>query len=195
MYMSNGQLSLQTKYTLFIKQAGFAIASIYSNIGAYIMRNTIGNKMKNKGEEKKWRRGKSKQEKLQQSGWNVSKSFLFGVYKNFTLCPTHHICVRWRNKFPQRWGEGGWRKCIIYIPTQIWWDDKFLFSEPGVGEPAERGNCTAVQPDHSEDTPGRWFPAFISRYVLGASEITANLYCNCVYLYREGCVIFSIYLR
>ena len=53
MYMSNGQLSLQTKYTLFIKQAGFAIASIYSNIGADIMRNTIGNKMKNKGEEKK----------------------------------------------------------------------------------------------------------------------------------------------
>ena len=28
--------------------------------------------------------------------------------------------------------------------------------------------------------------------VLGASEITANLYCNCVDLYWEGCVICSI---
>ena len=32
-------------------------------------------------------------------------------------------------------------------------------------------------------------------YLLGASEITANLCCNYVYLYWEGCVIFSIYLR
>ena len=32
-------------------------------------------------------------------------------------------------------------------------------------------------------------------HVLGASEITANLYCNCLYLYWEGCVIYSIYLR
>ena len=31
--------------------------------------------------------------------------------------------------------------------------------------------------------------------VLGASEITANLYCNFVYLYWEGCVICSTYLR
>ena len=31
--------------------------------------------------------------------------------------------------------------------------------------------------------------------VMGASEITANLYCNCVYLYWEGCVVCSIYLR
>ena len=31
--------------------------------------------------------------------------------------------------------------------------------------------------------------------ILGASEITANLCCNCVYLYWEGCVICSIYLR
>ena len=31
--------------------------------------------------------------------------------------------------------------------------------------------------------------------VLGASEITANLYCKCVYLYWEGCLICSIYLR
>ena len=29
--------------------------------------------------------------------------------------------------------------------------------------------------------------------VLGASEVTANLYCNCVHLHWEGCVIFSIY--
>mgnify|MGYP006863773471 CR=1 FL=1 len=28
--------------------------------------------------------------------------------------------------------------------------------------------------------------------VLGASEITTNVYCNSVYLYREGCVICSI---
>jgi len=31
--------------------------------------------------------------------------------------------------------------------------------------------------------------------ILGASDITANLYCYCVYLYWEGSVIFSIYLR
>ena len=31
--------------------------------------------------------------------------------------------------------------------------------------------------------------------VLSASEITANLYCNRVYLYWEGCAICSIYLR
>ena len=31
--------------------------------------------------------------------------------------------------------------------------------------------------------------------LLGALEITANLYCNCVQLYWEGCVISSIYLR
>ena len=31
--------------------------------------------------------------------------------------------------------------------------------------------------------------------ILGASEVTANLYCNFVYLYWEGCVICSIYLR
>ena len=30
---------------------------------------------------------------------------------------------------------------------------------------------------------------------LGASEVTANLYCNCVHLYWEGCVIYSIDLR
>ena len=32
-------------------------------------------------------------------------------------------------------------------------------------------------------------------YILGASHIAANLYCNYVYLYWEGCVICSIYLR
>ena len=31
--------------------------------------------------------------------------------------------------------------------------------------------------------------------ILGASKITANLYRNCVYLYWEGCVFCSIYLR
>ena len=31
-------------------------------------------------------------------------------------------------------------------------------------------------------------------YLLGASEITANLYCNCVHLYWEGCVICSLYI-
>ena len=31
--------------------------------------------------------------------------------------------------------------------------------------------------------------------VLGASEITANLYCYCVHLYLEVCVICSLYLR
>ena len=30
---------------------------------------------------------------------------------------------------------------------------------------------------------------------LGASEITANLYYNCVHLYWEGCVFCSTYLR
>ena len=33
------------------------------------------------------------------------------------------------------------------------------------------------------------------RQILGASEITENLYCNYVDLYWEGCVICSIYLR
>ena len=33
------------------------------------------------------------------------------------------------------------------------------------------------------------------RKVLGSSDITANLYSNWVYLYWEGCVIYSIYLR
>ena len=32
-------------------------------------------------------------------------------------------------------------------------------------------------------------------YNIDAPEITANLYCNCVYLLWEGCVICSIYLR
>ena len=31
--------------------------------------------------------------------------------------------------------------------------------------------------------------------VMVASEITANVYCNCVHIYWEGCVICSIYLR
>ena len=31
--------------------------------------------------------------------------------------------------------------------------------------------------------------------LLGASEITAHLYCNCVYLYWKGFVIFSLHLR
>ena len=31
--------------------------------------------------------------------------------------------------------------------------------------------------------------------VLGDPEVTANLYCNFAYLYWEGCVICSIYLR
>ena len=35
----------------------------------------------------------------------------------------------------------------------------------------------------------------IPSYGLGASEITVNLYCNCVHLYWEDCVIYSIYLR
>ena len=33
------------------------------------------------------------------------------------------------------------------------------------------------------------------KYVLGAPEITAKLYCYCEHLYWEGCVICSIYLR
>ena len=32
-------------------------------------------------------------------------------------------------------------------------------------------------------------------YVLGDPEVTANLYCYYAYLYWEGCVICSIYLR
>ena len=35
----------------------------------------------------------------------------------------------------------------------------------------------------------------LSFTLLGASEITANLSCDCVYLYSEGCVICSTYLR
>ena len=31
--------------------------------------------------------------------------------------------------------------------------------------------------------------------VLSGPEVTANLYCNFAYLYWEGCVICSIYLR
>ena len=31
--------------------------------------------------------------------------------------------------------------------------------------------------------------------VMVASEITENVYCNCVHIYWEGCVICSIYLR
>ena len=31
--------------------------------------------------------------------------------------------------------------------------------------------------------------------ILGDPEVTANLYCNFADLYREGCVIYSIYLR
>ena len=31
--------------------------------------------------------------------------------------------------------------------------------------------------------------------ILGASEINANIYCNCVHLYWEGCVISSLYLQ
>ena len=31
--------------------------------------------------------------------------------------------------------------------------------------------------------------------LLGGPEITANLYYNCTYLYWEGCMICSIYLR
>ena len=32
-------------------------------------------------------------------------------------------------------------------------------------------------------------------HILGAPEITANIYFNCLYLYWEGCVICSIYLQ
>ena len=32
-------------------------------------------------------------------------------------------------------------------------------------------------------------------YVLGDPEVTANLHCDFAYLYWEGCVICSIYLR
>ena len=32
-------------------------------------------------------------------------------------------------------------------------------------------------------------------FKLGASEVIANLYCNCVHLHWEGCVICSLYLR
>ena len=35
----------------------------------------------------------------------------------------------------------------------------------------------------------------MSFQILGASEITADLYCNFVYLYWDDCVIGSIYLR
>ena len=37
--------------------------------------------------------------------------------------------------------------------------------------------------------------ALLQKNTLGASENTANIYCNCVHLYWEGCVICSIYLR
>ena len=36
---------------------------------------------------------------------------------------------------------------------------------------------------------------FRNHPILGVSEITTNLYCNCVHMYWEGCVICSIYLR
>ena len=36
---------------------------------------------------------------------------------------------------------------------------------------------------------------YVLNSVLGAPEVTANLYCNCVHLYLKGCVICSIYLR
>ena len=45
------------------------------------------------------------------------------------------------------------------------------------------------------NTALRWYPSIIIVNILGASEITANLYCNCVHLYWEGCVICSIDLR
>ena len=38
-------------------------------------------------------------------------------------------------------------------------------------------------------------PGFYGEYLLGASKVTANLYCNCVHLYWEGCLIWSMYLR
>ena len=38
-------------------------------------------------------------------------------------------------------------------------------------------------------------PRYIAVHRMGASEITANPYCNCVYLYWEGCAICSIHLR
>ena len=49
---------------------------------------------------------------------------------------------------------------------------------------------------HSMDTSSNVkIKAYATCNVLGASEITANLYCNFEYLYWEGCVICSIYLR
>ena len=36
---------------------------------------------------------------------------------------------------------------------------------------------------------------FMGNYLLGNPEVTANLYCNFAYLYWEGFVICSIYLR
>ena len=38
-------------------------------------------------------------------------------------------------------------------------------------------------------------PPYVDKYLLGDPEVTVNLYCNFAYLYWEGCVICSIYLR
>ena len=55
------------------------------------------------------------------------------------------------------------------------------------------GDCNGVTWNQGYECAFK--PTKVMYSTLGAPDITANLYCNCVYLYWEGCVICSIYLR
>ena len=46
-----------------------------------------------------------------------------------------------------------------------------------------------------ENIANKYKHLIYNNIILGDPEITANLYCNFAYLYWEGCVICSIYLR
>ena len=53
--------------------------------------------------------------------------------------------------------------------------------------------CEEGSQELAQHVPG--YLKIVGITLLGASEITANLYWNCVHLYWEGCVICSMYLR
>ena len=72
-------------------------------------------------------------------------------------------------------------KKIFLLKIHVSWCRR----EESCQRPTEPYTVELILDGNSEITP----------LVLGASEITANLYCNCVHLYWEGCVICSIYLR
>ena len=67
--------------------------------------------------------------------------------------------------------------------------------EDGISEATIRNKAMAYRIQDSFRPMRLNIHRVISTILLGALEVTANLYCNFVTLYWEGCVICRIYLR